>query len=176
MCVYTPIFTEYSCTIEPVHNEHRCKEIMATISKWHPRLHTCIHILQIHNKHIQGYIEQTLYTWWSLNRSGQPLQHLMRSKISLFPHLIDYFPEFTNSSSAADRLLTMVLLNTDLFIQIRNSHAKDSLSFPTQTNDSHHFYSYQVVSNRTKSGWSQWCPTSLNQRNSFPHKGWEHPM
>jgi hypothetical protein len=49
---------------------------------------------------LQGYIEQTLYTWWSLNRSGQPLQHLMRSKISLFLHLLDYFTEFMNSTSA----------------------------------------------------------------------------
>ena len=33
ICVYKPIFTEYSRTGEPVHNEHRCKEIMATVSK-----------------------------------------------------------------------------------------------------------------------------------------------
>lgn len=91
---------------------------------------------------LKGYIGQTLSTWWSLNRSGERLQHLMRSKIYLFPHLMDYFPEFVNSTSAADRLLTVVLLYTDLFIQIRNSHAKVSLSSPTQTDDSHHFYGH----------------------------------
>lgn len=131
ICVHTPMFTEYSCTVEPVHNEQRRKETMATMSKWHPKVHTCIQIHQVHNKHISGYIEQTLYTWWSLNCSGQPLQHLVRSKISLFPHLIDYFLEFMNSTSAADRLLTMLLLHTDCFIQIRNSHAKVSLASPT---------------------------------------------
>jgi hypothetical protein len=119
---------------------------------------------------LQGYIEQTLYTWWSLNQSGRPIQYLMRSKISLFPHLTDYFPEFMNSTSVADRLVTVVLLNTDLFIQIRNSHAKVSPSSPTQTNDSHHFYSHQVVPNRRKSGGKrQWCPPSMNQRPPFPH-------
>lgn len=109
ICVYKPIFTEYSCRVKPVHNEHRRKEIMATVSKWHPQVHTCIQIHHVHNKHTTGYSEQTLYTWWYLNHSGQPLQHLMRSKISLFPHLIDYFLEFMNSTSAADRLLTMML-------------------------------------------------------------------
>ena len=127
-------------------------------------------------KHTSGYIKQTLYTWWSLKCSGQPLQHLMSYKISLFSHLIDHFPEFMNSTCAVDRLLTMLLLHTDLLIQIRIFHAKVSLSSPTQTNDSHHFYIHQVVSNRRKSGTSQWCPTSLNQRHSFPHEGWERLM
>jgi len=61
------MFTEYSCTVEPVHNEHRRKKTMATMIKWHPKVHTCIQIHQVHNKHISGYIEQTLYTRWSLN-------------------------------------------------------------------------------------------------------------
>jgi hypothetical protein len=97
---------------------------------------------------LQGYIEQTLYIWWSLNRSGQPVQYWMWSKISLSSYPTVYFPEFVNTTSAADRLVTVVLLNTDLLIQTRNSHAKVSLFSPTQTNDSHHFYSYQVVPNR----------------------------
>jgi hypothetical protein len=33
ICVYAPIFTEYKCTVKPVHDEHRREEIMATVSK-----------------------------------------------------------------------------------------------------------------------------------------------